>query len=254
MGGAGQDQKGYGINSGVISKVIQVVTIIAAQANVKEDFTIPFSLSGVATTENFVGRKEELVRIKEAFQGNGSQRTVVLLHGLGGIGKTQLAVTFVKEHKDTYSAVFWLNGKNEDTLKQSFAVIAKRLYDEYPSSVLLRKAAESKNIDQTVAVIKQWLSARGNHRWMLVFDNIDTPKLPGIEDPQAYDIRLYFPEAHQGSILITTRSSRLKIGKVVSVRKLVDSQESITILTSTSGRVNLDQGIYIIALVQGFYN
>ncbi|SLM38232.1 nb-arc and tpr domain protein, partial [Lasallia pustulata] len=220
-----------------------------AQANVKEDFTVPFSLSGIPETESFVGRKEELAKIKEAFQDDGSQRTVVLLHGLGGIGKTQLAVTFVKEHRDTYSAIFWLNGKNEDTLKQSFAVMANRLYKEYPSSALLRTAAEAKDVDQIVGIIRQWLSAKENHRWMLVFDNIDNPKLPGNEDPQAYDVRLYFPEAYQGSILITTRSSRLKIGKVVSVRKLVDIRESIAILTSTSGRVNLDRDTYATDLV-----
>ncbi|SLM34902.1 P-loop containing nucleoside triphosphate hydrolase [Lasallia pustulata] len=225
-----------------------------APAKLKEDFTVPFSLSGIPETENFVGRKEELAKIKEAFQGDGSQRTVVLLHGLGGIGKTQLAVTFVKEHRDTYSAIFWLNGKNEDTLKQSFAVMANRLYKEHPSSALLRTAAEAKDVDQIVVLIRQWLSAKENHRWMLVFDKIDNPKLPGNEDPQAYDVRLYFPEANQGSILITTRSSRLKIGKVISVRKLVDIRESIAILTSTSGRVNLDRGIHIVVLVQGFYN
>ncbi|KAA6410089.1 MAG: nb-arc and tpr domain [Lasallia pustulata] len=220
-----------------------------AQANVKEDFTVPFSLSGIPETENFIGRKEELVQIKEAFQGDGSQRTVVLLHGLGGIGKTQLAVTFVKEHRDTYSAIFWLNGKNEDTLKQSFAVMANRLYKEYPSSALLRTAAEAKDVDQIVVVIRQWLSAKENHRWMLVFDNIDNPKLPGNEDPQAYEVKSYFPETYQGSILITTRSSRLKIGKVLSVRKLVDIRESIAILTSTSGRVNLDRDTCAIDLV-----
>ena len=64
-----------------------------------------------------------------------------------------------------------------------------------------------------------------------------------------------FPEAHQGSILIITRSSLLNMGKVVFVKKLLDIQESITILASTSGRENLDQGIYIIILPQRwFYN
>ena len=201
-----------------------------------------------------MGRKQELLRIKEAFQGNGSQRKVVILHGLGGIGKTQLAIAYIKEHRDIYSAIFWLNGKNEDTLKQSFAQMAKRLYIEYPSSALLRSAAEEKDADQIVAVIKQWLSIKGNTRWILVFDNVDNPKLPSISNLQAYDIRLYFPEAHQGSILITTRSSRLNIGEVVSVRKLLDIQESIIILASTSGRANLDQGKYIVMLMQKFYH
>lgn len=221
----------------------------------KEDFSVPFSLSGIPEIEQFVGRREELDKVEKAFQDVGSRRKVVLLHGLGGIGKTQLAAAFVKERRGVYSAVFWFNGKNEDTLRQSFTGIAKRLYNEYPSSALLKSAAEEKDVDQVVAVIKKWLSTRGNTRWILVFDNIDNPKIPGIEDPQAYDIRLYFPEADQGSILITTRSSRLKIGgEVVSVRKLLDIHESIMILASTSGREISDQGIYAVILEQGFHN
>lgn len=219
----------------------------------KDDFSIPFSLFGVPEIEEFVGRKEELIRIEEAFQDHGSQRKVVLLCGLGGIGKTQLAVAFLKRHRDTYPAIFWFNGKNEDTLKQSFAGVAKRLYKEYPSSTLLRTAAEEKDANQIVTTVNQWLSMRGNDQWFLVFDNVDNPKLPGVSDPQAYDIKSYFPEAHQGSILITTRSSRLKIGKVVFVRTLVDIQESITILASMSGRENLNRGNCKILLVQKFY-
>ncbi|MCJ1423209.1 hypothetical protein MMC29_001091 [Sticta canariensis] len=77
----------------------------------------------------------------------------------------------------------------------------------------------------------------------MVFDNIDNPKLDGngMKDPSGYDIRSYFPEAHQGHILITTRSSRLEIGKVISIEKLLNSQESMAILASTSRRRILDQ-------------
>lgn len=223
--------------------------MIAAQANEKENFSLPFSLSGVPEVDEFVGRKEELFKIKMEFQRDGFQRKVVVLRGLGGIGKTQLAVAFMKEQRDTYSAVFWLNGRNEDTLRQSFSGMANRLYNEYPlecpSSALLKIAAEEKDIDQTVTAIKRWLSIRGNTRWIMVFDNIDNPKLDGngMKDPQGYDIRSYFPEAHQGHILITTRSSRLEIGKVISIEKLLHTQESIAILASTSRRRILDQGI-----------
>lgn len=59
-----------------------------AQANVKENFSVPFSLFGVPEVQELIGRKEELNRIKKSFQGNGLQREVVILHGLGGIGKT----------------------------------------------------------------------------------------------------------------------------------------------------------------------
>ena len=221
---------------------LRLITITAAQADMKENFSLPFSLSGVPEIDQFVGRKEELHQINEAFQGNGSQRKVVILHGLGGIGKTQLAVAFMKEQKDTYSAIFWLNGKNEDTLKKSFAGMCERLHSEYPFSTVLNTAIQGENVDQMIATIKQWLSMKNNPRWMLVFDNVDNPRLPGFKDPHGYDIGSYFPQAHQGSILITTRSSGLKIGKVISVEKFIDIQESMAILISASGRVILDEG------------
>ena len=81
-----------------------------------------------------MGREEELIRMKEAFQDHGSQREVVLLCGLGGIGKTQLAVAFLKRHRDIYSAVFWLNGKNEDTLKQSKRLCNKSIFGAIENS------------------------------------------------------------------------------------------------------------------------
>lgn len=99
-----------------------------------------------------------------------------------------MAATFAKQQRDHHSAIFWLNGKNEDISKQSFAKMAKRLHENYPSSASLRTAAESKDADQIVGAMKQWLSTKGNTQWILVFDYIDNPKLPGIEDLQAYDI------------------------------------------------------------------
>lgn len=220
-----------------------IITFHLALSKIDEDFSVPFSLSGVPEIDNFISRDKELLEINEEFQGNGSHRKTVLLQGLGGIGKTQLAVTFIKQHRNIFSAVFWLNGQNEDALRQGFANMTKRLYKIYPSSTLLKTAAESKDSDQMVEAMKQWLSAKDNFQWMLVFDNIDNPKLPGINDPQAYDIRSYFPEVHQGFILITTRSSRLKVvGKVILVKKLQDIGESIAILANTSKRQISDQG------------
>jgi hypothetical protein len=211
---------------------------------VTDEFSLPFSLYRVPEIEEFVGRTVELSKIEEAFQRDGSERTVVVLHGLGGIGKTQLAIKHLKDHRGTYSATFWLNGRTEDTLKQSFIDMARRLHSEHENSPLLKSAAKSKDVDQVVASIRKWFSIKENNKWMLVFDNVDNPKTAGNEDRQAYDIRLYFPEAHHGSIIIATRSSSLRIGKVISVPKLQDTEEGIAISTSVSGRENLHQGNY----------
>jgi hypothetical protein len=58
-----------------------------ASTNTEETFTVGFSLLEVPETDHFVARQEELTNIHKVLGGDGSRRTVVL-HGLGGIGKT----------------------------------------------------------------------------------------------------------------------------------------------------------------------
>jgi AAA+ ATPase superfamily predicted ATPase len=62
--------------------------------------------------EKFVARENELGEIHAALAGDGSRHSIVL-HGLGGIGKTQLAVEYARRHKDSYSAIFWLDIRDE---------------------------------------------------------------------------------------------------------------------------------------------
>jgi ATP/maltotriose-dependent transcriptional regulator MalT len=88
------------------------------------NFSVVFSFSDVPEIEHFVAREEELAEMHRTLCGDGSRRTVVL-YGLGGIGKTQLAIAYAKQYRDKYSAVFWLNIRDEDSLKQSFAKAAK---------------------------------------------------------------------------------------------------------------------------------
>ena len=71
--------------------------------------------------------------IHKVLSGDSSRRTVVL-HSLGGIGKTQLAIVYAKWHKNNYSAIFWLNIKDEDSLKQSCARVARQILREHPSA------------------------------------------------------------------------------------------------------------------------
>ena len=97
------------------SSIIKILTGIGTKY---EDFSVAFSLSNVSEIEHFVAREEELAEMHRTLSGDGSRRTVVL-HGLGGIGKTQLTIAYAKQYKDNYSAVFWLNIKDEDSLKRA---------------------------------------------------------------------------------------------------------------------------------------
>jgi hypothetical protein len=198
-------------------------------------------MSEVAHVGCFVGRDKELDRIHQKLQYNGSRRTAVV-HGLGGMGKTQLALAYAQRHKDEYSAVFWVNSKDVDALKQGYATAARRIYREHPSLVHLKTVAKGGNLDDAVEAVKQWMSHPQNNRWLVIYDNYDTPKLPGHNEPGTFDIRPFLPEAHHGTVLITTRSSQLRLGPLITVKKLQSIEHSLEILSHASGRDKLSSG------------
>src|SRR6266536_3679635 len=150
----------------------------------RDDFSVAFNLSNVPEIEHFVGREEEIAEIRKTLGGDGSRRTVVL-HGLGGIGKTQLTVAYAKRHKDNYSAIFWLNIKDKDSLKQSFAKVARQILQEHPSASRLSSIDMKGNLDELIDTVKTWLSLPHNTRWLMIYDNYDNPKVTGNMDPTA---------------------------------------------------------------------
>jgi ATP/maltotriose-dependent transcriptional regulator MalT len=188
-----------------------------------------------------VGREQQLQEIHEELSGDGS-RHIVILHGLGGVGKTQLTVAYAKRHRDNYSAIFWVNIKDEESLKQSFVKAAREILREHPSASPLSSVDMKENLDEVVDAVKEWLSLRNNTRWLIIYDNYDNPKLPGVIDPAAVDICKYFPESHQGSVIITTRSSEVKLGHLIHITKLQNLSDSLEILSSTSRRKDLING------------
>lgn len=97
----------------------------------------------------------------KVLSGDGS-RCIVVLHGLGGIGKTQLTVAYAKRHKDNYSAIFWLNIKDEDSLKQSYAKIAKQILREHPLASRLSSVNVKEHLDEVIDAVKAWLSLPNN--------------------------------------------------------------------------------------------
>lgn len=204
----------------------------------REDFSVTFSLSDAHEIEHFVAREEELEEMHMALSGDSSRLTVIL-HGLGGIGKTQLAIAYAKRYKDSYSAIFWLNIKDEDSVKQSFAKVARQILREHPSASWLSSIDMKENLDEMVDGVKTWLGLRDNTRWLMIYDNYDNPKLPGHADPAMVDIRKFLPDSHQGSVIVTTRSSQVEIGHCMKIAKLENIDDSLKILSNASRRKGL---------------
>ena len=94
------------------------------RAPVRDDYRVEFRLTGLPVTGHFIDRDAEMKEIEESLHDNAhTGRRIHVLHGLGGIGKTQLAITYTRKHQKMYSAIVWLNGNSRDTLFQSFGRI-----------------------------------------------------------------------------------------------------------------------------------
>ena len=153
------------------------------------------------------------------------------------MGKTQLSLHFARQHHQRHSAVIWLNASNEIALKAGYISFTQRIrrHDRQ------HKGRQDEGIrpmdgEQAVQFVRQWLSQSKNKTWLLILDNYDDPRLPGMCSSTGYDIRTFFPCSTQGSILITTRSSRLISGKQVQLKKFNDLNQSLAVLARRSGR------------------
>jgi len=153
------------------------------------------------------------------------QRRLVL-GGMGGIGKTQLAIAYAERHRRSYASIFWLNATSSKTLQASLHQLAQHILtpDEF----------EHCNDDQLMVRVSQWLSETDNTRWLLIFDNYD--------DPDQYQITKFYPYASHGSITITTRLPDLVRGVRIKVQHLDRLEDSLQILETRSERQNVKSG------------
>ena len=101
---------------------------------------------------DFVGREDELAAIVEALAGTGRSALTqpATVHGLGGVGKTLLAVEFAHRHADDYAVVLCLAAGESTTLASAFANLARELG--------LPEAADPDQGARITAVLR-WLEA-----------------------------------------------------------------------------------------------
>ncbi|KAJ5173639.1 uncharacterized protein N7500_001570 [Penicillium coprophilum] len=143
-----------------------------------------------AECSRFWGRDDFLNRIDEVLFAPSSASSLrsFALYGMGGAGKTQIALRYANSSREKFDAIFWVSADNLVTIGQSFREIARTLK-------LIQVDTETD--DHTVMLkVKQWLSST-NTRWLLIYDNADDLTV----------IKHAWPTGSVGSVLITSRDS-----------------------------------------------
>lgn len=183
-----------------------------------------------------------MAKIKLALSPDAVEQMVVL-HGISGIGKTQIALAYVMQHLKDYSAIFWLDASSEDQLTLSFLEMAKRITNDHDSLSALQNIVYSHDSSAVVSAVKDWLGLPNNERWLLVYDGYETQSLDDTDaQSEIFDLKKFLPDIRQGHILITTTMPGLGLGNQFSVGKIRNIEHSLQILSQTSERQDLCRG------------
>lgn len=129
-----------------------------------------------------------------------SQTRAVVIWGLGGVGKSQLARNYIHKHQEQYQRIFWLEAGQKQTLERDFIQIHGLLFNNADESA-------NRSVDHVVAAVKSWLH-RQEGRTLWVMDSADT--IEDAEDPFYIDLDHYLPRAPGMDVIVTTRSSRVQ--------------------------------------------
>ncbi len=155
----------------------------------------PIALPYASLGPLFIGRGEFLTRLRSsllrATDGRATAIAGKAVHGMGGVGKTRLAVEYAWQHVEDYSAVFFVVADAPESLQRNLAALCGPLVLDLPEQHVTEE-------DRQLAAVLRWLHEHPG--WLLILDNLDTPAA-------ATSAERLLAQLRGGQVLLTGRLS-----------------------------------------------
>ncbi|KAJ7735165.1 P-loop containing nucleoside triphosphate hydrolase protein [Mycena metata] len=155
----------------------------------------------------FCGREDVLNKMHQFFSDTGIQH-IYVLHGLGGAGKTQIALKFINGSSSRFSDIFFIDTSTIATIETGLKNIAVlKEFGNSPQDGLL------------------WLTSKVEE-WLLLFDNADDPGI---------NLNDYIPQCNHGNIIITSRNPEMCVyAGSDSLVSDMEEEDAVTLLLKSA--------------------
>ena len=133
---------------------------------------------------NFSGRDSELATLKTALENSNITAVTQAIAGLGGVGKTQLAVEYAYREAANFALVWWVRAEVETSLR----------FDLEQLALTIGLVEQNTDPQRAIDAVLDFLQSKAG-RWLLIFDNANNPT----------EVQSYLPKGGRGQIIITSR-------------------------------------------------
>ena len=177
--------------------------------------------------EAFTGRDHLLAALTEQLN-SGNVVVTHTIHGMGGVGKTELAIEYAYRHQDEYDVAWRVAAEDPTAILGQLTALAREL------------GLKGEQPPELLAQLNSWFAA--NDRWLLIVDNVE----------EWDEISAYLPQTGSGHILVTTRRHDVPGQQIrvdlftpeegtafVEKRTRRTDEPSIAVLVETLGRLPL---------------
>ncbi|KAJ7030251.1 P-loop containing nucleoside triphosphate hydrolase protein, partial [Mycena alexandri] len=156
------------------------------------------------------------------FKTDSGSQHIFVLYGLGGAGKTQIALKFIKESSAKYvldfSDILLVDASTPETIDTA-----------------LKNIAMSKGVGDSAEAAVKFLQSK-HSKWLLFFDNADDPKI---------NLNDFFPQCDHGNIIITSRNPELRsYGAHTSVSDMEEA-DATTLLLRSANQENSEESLNV---------
>lgn len=141
---------------------------------------------------------------------------ILIVRGLGGAGKSQLVLNYIREHRQDYTTMFCIEAGSKESIERDYIQIYRLLYSRQMDT-----GHEMVKVEDAVATVKRWFHGREG-RWLVILDNTDI--IDNDRDKSYIDLRYFIPDAPGVYIIITSRSLTAKKITTLDTMEVADME------------------------------